>query len=124
MKSEKPMKTVKLKLNKQEARLLAENLSDLIKIVPERANFDQGNAGDWYYAIDRCLAGLVATIWDKYYTKLLRCEPSKTVSLNLPESYALAYSVWITERNNQYRSEDHRMLDVQISGQIHKELIV
>lgn len=112
------MKTVRIKLNRQEARLMAENLSLMIQQVPDRATYPAGNDGEFYYCQERCIAGLVTLIWQKYYTRLMTVEPNGHVTLNLPEPHALAYKLKLTDLKTLWLSVDHEQIGMQTYQQI------
>jgi hypothetical protein len=114
------MKTITLKFTKQEARLMAELLSDLIQKVPDRKDYEADGDGDWYYSVDRCMAGVVALIWHKYYTKLLACETGGTMKITLLEPHALALLIHMAYLNGKFRSQDHELMALSITSHIHK----
>ena len=114
------MKAVKLKLNKQEARLMAENLTVLVQMVPVRGDYGRDGAGEYEWATDRVLLGLVARLWHKYYTRLLACDPAGTMAVVMPEPYALAYRTCLTYFEVELPSQDHRMLAFETCNTIHQ----
>lgn len=114
------MKAVKLKLNKQEARLMAENLSVLVQMVPERADYDPGDKGNYEWSTDRIPVGLVAELWHKYYTRLLACDPAGTVVMTMPEPYALAYRTCLVYFEVDLPSVDHAQLAHDTCSLIHQ----
>ncbi|MDJ1494178.1 hypothetical protein QNI19_14640 [Cytophagaceae bacterium DM2B3-1] len=114
------MKPIKLKLNKQEARLFADVLSTLIQVVPNRQDYEEGSSGDWYYAVDVCMAGIVALIWHKYYTKLLACEEGGTFTVSLLKPHAIALQIHMSYLQGKWKSKDHEHLVQQVSNHIHK----
>lgn len=112
------MKTVRIKLNRQEARMMAEILSQLIQLVPMRTDWPAGNDGEYAYCQDRCISGLVTLIWQKYYTRLVTVEPNGHAILRLPEPHALAYKIKLVELKTLWLSEDHEQLGAMTYQQI------
>jgi hypothetical protein len=116
------MKSVTLKLNRTEARLMADNLTRMAAIVPLRVNYAEGDYGDYEYAVDRVLIGLVTLVWHKYFTRLAACPEGGTVALKLPEPHAQALRTVATWVEVDYASADHRQLAKQICNTIHQKL--